>query len=177
MNYSKYGSSWHSSAASAYLNSFSLNDINTLIINVNTLNPQTCSQLEIDNVMKDVCDICIKPAIKVGMCKECRRIARRSVTHKDKPWFDVQCKKKRTEYLKQKAKLKNDRSLLAKQETIAKCTAYKKHIKATQKLYNTKLHKNLRNLRGSNPKEYWNIIKGPMKNTNTEHVSLLIKSL
>ena len=76
----------------------------------------------------------------------------------NKPWFDKNCQSRRIDYIKVKNKLKKIKNVVSQTELKLKATEYKKIIKKTLKTYNKELHKKLRNLKVTKPRDYWDIL-------------------
>ena len=75
-----------------------------------------------------------------------------------KPWFDNECLNRRKEYYRVKNQLKP--VIPADKVTLMKAEGkkYKKFINTKAKKYHKEFNKKLKNLKTSNPKEYWNIL-------------------
>jgi len=176
-NYVPLKSIWNSSLANEYTKSFCKNNIDRLDREVNRIDYNNTSQTEIDTVVNQLSDIFVETAKVVGICKETHKHSKQLHTkykpNISKPWFDKKCEQMRSNYFKIKNKLQKSTSIEDKVELSIKGKEYKKLINKTFKEYNKKLHKNLRNIKNTKPREYWNILnKGSNYKDNTADVSL-----
>ena len=112
----------------------------------------------------------LEPAKSMGIFKLRKSGIKCSGIHEDNvnmPWFTKECDIKRAEYFKLKNKLCKLRTEEAKTTLKMEANKYKRFIKTTRKSYFRNLHERIRNLKCSNPKEYWNVInkvdKSPQK--------------
>ena len=78
--------------------------------------------------------------------------------HVNKPWFDKECAKSRTEYFRVKKRLKKTRSIEIQSELRNVSKAYQREIRSKSTKYYKSLNRKLRKLRSSNSKEFWDII-------------------
>ena len=63
-----------------------------------------------------------------------------------------------------KNKLKLTNSDAHKCEVLELTKSYKKNIEDTKRRYNVEINKKLKQVRQHNAKEYWDILKGPLRN-------------
>ncbi len=156
-------SKWEPDLISEYKNAFDLSDITKLSSKLDSVDANSVTQADIDGMVKDFTQICINPAKAINICKPAksgtyRQNKRRTNISTSKPWFDKECEAKRKEYFRIKNRLKKTKTHEAQMQLKAMSKVYKSHLKKTMKRYNKDLQKKLRNLKTSNPKEYWNIL-------------------
>ena len=86
----------------------------------------------------------------------------------NKPWFDSECRAKRKHFLQIKRKLirKKTKSQSDTEKLSHEAKTYKKFIQMKSNLYNKNLHEKLRNLKGSKPTEYWNLLNPKKRKIN-----------
>jgi hypothetical protein len=75
-----------------------------------------------------------------------------------RPWFNKECHLRRKVFFKAKNKFNSNDTVENKDSLKVASKTYKTEIKKQYKLYHKKLHQKIRNLKSSNPKEYWAII-------------------
>jgi hypothetical protein len=174
-------SKWKAELQCDYLNAFSQHDITKLENSIHSTCPADVTQTCIDVLFQDLCDIYINPAESVGLCKKVQNKGRPKGPNVRKfskqTWFDSKCEVKRKEYLKCKNRLrcaKDESARLSCQVDLRKKSyEYKRFVNKCKNDYNKELGKNLRNLKTSNPKEYWNILnKHSNKSSTTGNIAL-----
>ena len=150
---------WNNEKAVKFKNGFDDVDIIKMKSDLLVLEDNV-SQENIDTFCNTLCNVFIENAKSAEACK--------SVTNKgdnskasnkrqtSKPWFDIECQKRRSDYYKIKNRLKKIEGSETKLKTEGK--KYAKFIQAKIKKYHKHLNKKLRNLKSTNPKEYWNIL-------------------
>ena len=94
----------------------------------------------------------------------------------NKPWFDNECRTKRKHFLQIKRRFvrKKTKTPIDIESLNHEAKMYKKFIQMKTNLYNKNLHEKLRNLKGSKPKEYWNLLNPKKRKINN---SININSL
>ena len=86
----------------------------------------------------------------------------------NKPWFDPECHTKRKQYIKIKNRLRKSKSFQDISVLKTEAKAYKRFINRKRHIYNKNLHKKIRNLKSTKPKEYWNLLNPKTRNTNND---------
>ena len=98
--------------------------------------------------------------MEAGACKKIKRDTNKNKSinkrPSSKPWFDVECRERRSDYYKVKNQLKK----YADSETALKIEGkkYRSFINSKSKKYFKEFNKKLKNLKSNNPKEYWSIL-------------------
>ena len=156
--YEELKTKWSNDIKSEYMEAFSSSDINLLIQKLDSLNPSNVTQNVMDDIVKDLGKLYIDPARHIGICKkvsqnkskvrDCKKISQ--------PWFDRNCINKRTEYMKIKNRLKKIKTNEARMELKARAKTYKRIINQAKRSFRKKFSRNIRNLKRSNTKDYWN---------------------
>ena len=90
-----------------------------------------------DGLVKDLCDIYITTAKNIGIYKEPTYIKHHIKTTKtnhknNKPWFNEECRTKRTEYLRAKGRLKKIKSDETKAELRKMASGYKSDMPSSE---------------------------------------------
>jgi hypothetical protein len=143
---------------------------------VNDIDYNSVSQQFIDEIINDLCNIYLDPAKAVGMCTNKLQNISKVSTNKNhnasKSWFNKDCEKKRRNYIKFKNKFKKNKN--GDVEILkGKSKVYKKFLRIAKKRYQKEFNKSLRNLKSTNPKEYWNILnKGCKKTDKSNNIAL-----
>ena len=75
-----------------------------------------------------------------------------------KPWFDDTCKQSRKDFFLVKNRFKISPNTSNKNTMNDKCKVYRKTIRSAYNSYHSDLQQKLRDLKTSNPKDFWNII-------------------
>ena len=154
---------------------FNSNKIEELNQHIDSLDTFNTSQRDIDGIVEVISDLCILPGLETGMSKRISNTRNRNTSkNNNKPWFDHECSEKRTHYFRIKNRLKKSKSFqnIAALKNANK--SYKKLINRKIHLFNKSLHRKLRDLKSSNPKEYWNLLNPKMSKENS---SIDMKSL
>ena len=114
-----------------------------------------------DNInasVKKLCDIFVDSAqTTFGTYKNKRKNLNRKPKG-DKPWFNYECKFARKNYRKLKRKFKKERTETLKQNVTEAEKHYKNTLDKNSKNYRKKMREELKNLKTSDPKEYWKIL-------------------
>jgi len=152
--------SWDCERALEYTTQF--NDVNIVELQdkLNKVDINNLDLSELDSYVSEFCDICIEPANKLGLCKNNpKRTNRKCMPKKpNQPWFNKDCKQKRTNYIKIKNRLKVFKTEESRKQFKNEAKSYKKFINKERKLYYKNLHAKLRNLKFHKSKEYWDIL-------------------
>lgn len=101
-------------------------------------------------------------------------VALKQITKKtkgDKPWFNHECKFERQNYRKLKRKYKKIKTERLKREVTEAETRYKKTLDKHSKSYRREMRKKFKNLKSTDPKEYWNLLNRGKEKKTTEHPS------
>ena len=116
-----------------------------------------------DQLSSELSAILIEPAKQVGLCKRVQLSKPKPRLNPLKPWFDEACERNRRIFFKAKDKIWTAKTPFeldkCSDEIRQKGKEYKTFISNRQKIFNKNLHKNLRDLKKRNPREYWQILK------------------
>ena len=152
---------WDKEKADKFVDGFRNVDFNELKTDLLELEGNAC-QSNVDNFCKKLCNVFIDNATEAGACKKIKKAtsinkhSNKKPGSKSKPWFDDECRERRSEYYKVRNQLKK----YADSENALKTEGkkYKRFITSKSKKYFKEFNKKLKNLKSSNPKEYWNIL-------------------
>ena len=154
-------SKWNPSLVQDYKDALDLVHISDLNEKIEAVDLESVTQIQVDLLTKDLCELYIRPAKALSMCKPGGKFVRgskRQQVNANKPWFNRECIAERQEYFRVKNRLKRVKTDEAKAELKARSREYKKFIRKSIKTYNKDFHKKLRNLKNSKPKEYWGLL-------------------
>ena len=159
----KFKSTWKVEKKEEYISAFSQNSI--LQCREKLLN-QTLwetTQENMDQLSTDLAAILVEPAKQIGICKRVKQSKPKPRLNPLKPWFDEACERNRRVYFKAKHTIWKAKTPTEKQGCIdemrQKGKVYKTFISNRQKVFCKNLHKNLRDCKKRDPKEYWQILK------------------
>ena len=126
---------------------------------LNLFEANGANQNDIDDITKKITDIGILPGLNTGISKP---IAPRNKSNKqnkiNKPWFDHECREKRRNYFRIKNRLRKSKSFQDIAALKNETKSYKKFINRKYHKFNKNLHKKLRELKSTNPREYRNLL-------------------
>jgi hypothetical protein len=136
--------------------------------------------VEIDNIVSNICSIFDISAENCGFIKKgpTTCINKRTTSHRSykrklpsKPWFNQNCENTRKAYHRAKNAYAIDKTLASKNKIRAASKKYKAQISKEYKLYHKSLVNKIRNLKSSDPKEYWALVKGIENNLSIDQES------
>ena len=153
-------SKWRPNANKEYKKSFSTEDISALQNKLDCFlqNNTNVNQQNMDSLVSDFNSLFISSAKKINLFKtktKNRKSKKYERKYPNKLWFDKDCNSVRKDYLNKKYSKKGK-----KWKSIHKANfkEYNKLLKSKQKIFQKELEQKLRNLKSSNPREYWKII-------------------
>ncbi len=115
-------------------------------------------QCDVDNVVCKISNILLTSAANIGLMppKRHKPPRRRTVPHK--PWYNSDCEEGRKSFMrsKRKVRLSNTEEHCMAMKNASK--AYKRALSKAYNSYQRDFQKRIRNLKSSNPRDYWNII-------------------
>lgn len=156
----KITTKWNSEKSNDYKHSFDFEKIESLRQNVKS--DSITSQIAIDNLYVDVKNVFINPARDTNMYKENKvgnNVMYKKRRYDNCPWFSNECEVHRKKYLSEKNSLKTCCTPRSRESLYAQAKQYKHFISKTKKKHNKKFHKEIRNMRSHDPKEFWRKIK------------------
>ena len=126
------------------------------------MNPDNINQEGLDQAVKAISDIFNTCAKNLGICKEVKskKVQRKSGAQ---PWFNNDCENSRKAYLDARNAFSVNKTQLNKNIMKRLNKEYKKSLKRARRSHQIDLNNKLRNLKCSDPKGYWKIIKGRHK--------------
>ena len=151
---------WSPEIATAFNENLTDSCIEILETNLEILSGNT-TQTGIDKLCTEMSEIIIKAAEASRAYKGIRKGKMNNKNVKNvfkpprKPWFDEECAIERKKYYKIKNFLKRngERNMSHKESK-----KFKKFMKCKEKKYFKDLNQRIRNLKSTNPKEYWNLL-------------------
>jgi hypothetical protein len=157
---------WQPSQKEAYKAAFSSNDMETFSNLLNTveecINTDALVDIRQDQMESISClanRILLDPARGLGMARNISQkpfSQRKKVYHK--PWFDEECRTQKKNYLSWKRKAKHNKSPEVIQQLQVLSKQYKKFIRNASRRYYKTVQESLREIKTSDPKEYWRLI-------------------
>ena len=164
IKYDKINSIWCDNKKSDFQSNFDqdkIDELRQLLITFETIGT---NQTELDNTVKEISSISTTSGINTGISKQAKNSRNNQKTNKvNKPWFDQECLEKIRQFKRIKERLRKSRSYSDREALKTEYKLYKNVINRKRNIYNKNLHKELRNLKSSKPKEYWNLLN-PKKN-------------
>ena len=129
-------------------------------------------QESIDIFYSHLCDMFLSTAQEIGVCKlKHYRNNRSKISNNQRkqgqqqPWFDIECREARKEYLNVKNRWKRKVKLLRNSDVPVDSrdydeagNSYRNLLRFKKRLYSQNLNKLLRSLRTNNPKEQWQLL-------------------
>lgn len=158
-NHTKTKVVWIPGMKEEYSRSFEMDKIKKLASNIHQLENVMPDQHSIDDCVRLLKNIFLKPAKALGMHKVVKYTGDKEYNI-NKPWFDKDCKLYRKNYYRDKQKLKERKDI---QELKARSKLYKKYLRSKTNDYFSNLHQKLRNTKNAMPKDFWKIINGNQK--------------
>ena len=158
-----YKCMWKPDIGQEFKSKFLEPDVKNISDNIQNIDSSNLTTEEMNNLASELSDLFIKTAQSVGLCKE-KGSGNRTYCRKypNKPWFNAECEEKRGEYLSCKNNLRKAKSQaekrLLKQILDLKFSEYKKFLAKRQFQFQNEFQQKLKNLKNSNPREYWKLI-------------------
>ena len=155
-----YKCKWQQGIEEEFSQSFSEAGIQNVNIRLHNLNSSNITQVEMDELNKDLSNFFIESAQSVGLFKEggghCTRGATsRGRKYPQKPWFNKACEDKRREYFKCKNNLRAGKTKAEKkrlQQILSdNFKSYKHFLSVTQAQYRVEIQSKLKSLKSANP--------------------------
>ena len=84
------------------------------------------------------------------------------------PWFDHDCHMKKKQFSLHKNRFKRRQNEQNEEAFKSEYKSYRKFINKKRHNFNKNLHKKLRNLKSSKPKEYWNLLNPKIRKRTTD---------
>ena len=159
---------WNPDLSNIYKESFNISAIEELDNKLNSYN-DTISRVEMDKIADEICNLYFGPGIQVGMVRAQGNNGNKSMnqnsnnTRKKQPWFNAQCRNHRAMYHRARRLYTNNKTQELEANEKAQAKMYKKTINNAIKEFNDRLKTKLRNLKTTNPKEYWEILNSNSK--------------
>lgn len=150
---------WDRLASQKYYQAFKGSDIESVASLVDSFD-YNIDQTGMDNLSDAICEAYIKPANDVGLVRILKGGKNKASARKAscKPWFTKDCRILRSKYFKSKRKYKRTKSSIDKKEFRENGLLYKRFIRKAKKAFTREFQGNLRNVKTSNPREYWQIL-------------------
>ena len=172
IQYEQINSKWNDEKKTEFQSNFDQNKIQSLLQMLDDIDISNADQTKINNVVKEISNISIMAGINTNISK---KVTNKKGPPKDKkmrkgnkPWFDNECHTKRKHFLQIKRRFvrKKTKTPIDIETLNREAKMYKKFIQMKTNLYNKNLHEKLRNLKGSKPREYWNLLNPKKRKIN-----------
>ena len=163
----KHKAKWDQNKTRQFLEAFEVSEIHSVLNHIENLTEQhaVIGQTEVDQIAESIEHVYHEAGDKAGVIRVLHAYSGNNTQRKrqnrkspNKPWFNDDCSTKRKEFYLAKNNFKTDECAPKKELMIQKSKLYRQTMKQAYKEYHADIHKTLRNLKSSNPKEYWNII-------------------
>ena len=158
----KLKNNWDSNKKEVFKKAFNMQAINHLCKTINNTQSYSVNELTIDNLAKDICNVYKEAGCESGVIKLLNRMAngKNCLKRKQprKPWFTHECEIKRKAMFRAKNIARKSGSILDKKTYKMKSREFKKSVNTAHGLYHRELHNNIRKMRSSKPKDFWNLL-------------------
>jgi len=158
-----YKVKWNQDLSSMYQESFNIPAIEELDARLGNFDGSITRE-EMNKLAEEICNLFFAPGIEIGIVKpqgfkgQRANSSRPDFNKKKQPWFNAQCKNHRAMYQRARRLHKQSKLPEHSEQERAHAKMYKKTINSAIKEFNEMLKAKLRNLKSSNPKEYWEIL-------------------
>jgi hypothetical protein len=162
---------WAEDKKVSFVQNLSLERINVINEDIVQLanNVNNVKQMDIDNLYSEVCNI-IQDSGFASETLVTKKQWKENMYKRSKPkqkWFSKDCEIKRREFFRAKNVDKMVKSENTRVSRIKASRAYKKELNKCHSEHKKQFVKKLRGLKSSNPKEYWNLLKGGEDSSKT----------
>ena len=153
---------WDASKAEELVNYIDDDKINSLDCTLNDLlcNINNVNLSHINEIVNETSNLMTESAKKLNIIKYKRNNSIFTQRKKNQPWFNAECKFKRKEFLHAKRRdFKGNQNIELKLERKKAAKIYKKTLKRCLRNYQSSIANNLRNIKATDPKLFWNYLK------------------
>ena len=152
--------SWENDKKYIFKNAFDVNQMNSIITELQAQQNEPVTQEYMESITEKIHNIYKEAGCGSGVMTVFNSFNRGKLRKQSpsQPWFNKKCAINRKDVMKAKHKFRKIKSDGNKTNLICKSKAYNNAIKIAKREFETELHKKLRNLRSSCPKEYWAIL-------------------
>ena len=169
---------WNSDKQKEFKDAFDSDVINNIILLLDSINPEITTQGDLDEVTERIKQVYKEAGSSIGIVKVFTNVNFSNGKLKKKtsnqPWFTKECNRKRKLLYNAKHRHRKIRSVAS--ESLVRSTGkkYRLEINKAVKEFNSQIHKKLRALKTSNPKEYWAILNNDSPAINKIATELLL---
>ena len=164
---------WDESKKDEYKINFAMEDIDDILTKVSSFNLTEATQSNVDDIANQLKNILLEPAKTVGICKQVNINSNKDKrVNFSKPWFDIECKNSKNNYLRFKRSLPKQPSNYAKTSLRQLANKHKILLRKKKRRYDKERNALLRELKSTNPGEYWSISKGDKRCTKTGNIPI-----
>ena len=152
---------WDASKQTIFCENIDRGKLSQLESELDNILLENIDKSKINKFVKDLGDMFIHSAKSTFGTRETPRFKNKQNEKKprgDKPWFNYECKFARRHYRKIKRQFKFRPTDAQRREIIGAEKRYKKLLDISSKQYRKDMRNRLKNLKGSNSKEYWSIL-------------------
>ncbi|KAJ8024120.1 hypothetical protein HOLleu_36756 [Holothuria leucospilota] len=158
---------WNDTKKNDFLAALNVNDMERISLAIDS---NDSSQRRIDGIPDMFHNLFFDAAEKTEMIK--RRKPCYFANRTNKPWFTVKCKEMKSRYVKAKNLHKSINNALSEENLKKLSRDYKKVMKIAKRDYFNKVHKEIRSIKISDPKQYWKVINGASPKTIVQGISM-----
>lgn len=158
---------WEVEKKEVFLNSFDDDEIASIDSDLVNIDVNYFSQECMDKQIKRLNNLFLSNAEKIGIVKNCCMNRSKVKTKASNKWFNSDCSRAREDYFKCKRIHSKTRSDVTKNELKVMSIKYKRVLKNAKSTYYDALHNEIRNLKCSNPRMYWELINKASSNTKS----------
>ena len=171
INHLHFSINWDNEKRDQFTSNFNETEISKLCDHIDEFSPQNVNAHAIENIASEFKNLILDSARETGLYKETKasKLTYKK-TQNHRPWFDIECKIARNDYIKFKNKYKKFNHDEARNLIKRRFLDYKGLIKRKKNEYRDQLSVRLRDDVKNNPGEFWKIIKG--KHNNREKIDL-----
>ena len=155
---------WSSDKVEDLRNAINLNRIEDVMKYLNDIDNDVVHQDVLDTIIDDICSVFSDSAKDTGIMKFKKNVKyKKRRICENKPWYNEECEVKRKLYFAARNNYSVDKSERSRHIMVNLNKDYKKCLKRAYRVYKVEFNRNLRSIRNTNPKEYWNILNDKKK--------------
>ena len=154
---------WNNDGKDMFLRSIDNSKLDSIVDQLNGLSSNSDVDMSdsINKITSTVSEVLVDAARRADMIKT-TKVSKINVTNikrkQQKPWFDNECRMKRSAYIEAKQNFRRSNSNVNFSELKNKSKIYKKEINMKFHKFKKDLNAKFRNLRTTNPKAYWSLL-------------------
>ena len=176
-NHVPYRLTWEDEQRDDFSDAFDDQKITELSLFIQSLDINSATTIDMEMASQKLKEIFVETAKDRGLFRiyKPKNESNSKVKKIQKPWFNKECEQARKEYIQVRNQCRRINTPESKSAIKKKVQSYKKVIKTCKLNFQKELHLKLRNDKKSNPKSFWNLIKGSKSGANIK-VTLDLKT-